>query len=139
MFLLDTNVVSELRKTKAGKANRGVVEWAREVHPIAMFLSAITLHEIEYGILLAERVDPEQGAVLRAWLAHDVKPSFSDRVIPVDGDVATLAATYHVPNPAPFADALIAATARAHDLTVVTRGTRDFSRFPDLEVLNPWT
>ncbi len=139
MFLLDSNVISELRKARTGKANPGVVEWAAEVPPIAMFLSAISLHEIEYGVLLAERADPEQGAVLRAWMAHDVKPSFSDRVIPVDGDVATLAATYHVPHPAPFADATIAATAHAHGLTVVTRDTRDFSWFSDVEVLNPWT
>jgi hypothetical protein len=139
MFLLDTNIVSELRKAKSGKANRGVVEWASQFPSAAMYLSAMSLHEIEYGVLLAERSDPDKGAILRAWFEADVKVGFSDRAIPIDGRVAIAAASFLVPQRAPLADALIAATAQTHGLTVVTGDLRDFSRFTDLEVLNPWT
>jgi predicted nucleic acid-binding protein len=139
IFLLDTNIVSELRKAKAGKANRGVVEWASQVPSAVMYLSAMSLLEIEYGVLLAERSGADKGAILRAWFEEDVKVSFSDRAIPIDGEVAIAAASFLFPQRVPLADALIAATAQTHGLTVVTGDLRDFSRFPDVEVLNPWT
>jgi predicted nucleic acid-binding protein len=85
MYVLDTNVVSELRKAKAGKANPGVVGWATAVPAALMFLSAITLHELEPGVLLAERNDPPAGALLRMWLDLHVLPTFAERVLPVDG------------------------------------------------------
>jgi len=138
MFVIDTNVVSELRKVRSGKANPGVAEWASEIPSAALFLSAITLHELEHGVLLMERSDREQGAVLRAWLDHSVAAAFNDRVLAVDERVARRAAALHVPNPAPFRDALIGATALVHDMTLVTRDLKDFQRFSDLEVLNPW-
>ena len=138
MFVIDTNVVSELRKVRSGKANPGVAEWASEIPSAALFLSAITLHELEHGVLLMERSDREQGAVLRAWLDHSVAAAFNDRVLAVDERVACRAAALHVPNPAPFRDALIGATALVHDMTLVTRDLKDFQRFSDLEVLNPW-
>jgi predicted nucleic acid-binding protein len=138
MFVIDTNVVSELRKVRSGKANPGVAEWASEIPSAALFLSAITLHELEHGVLLMERSDREQAAVLRAWLDHSVAAAFNDRVLAVDERVARRAAALHVPNPAPFRDALIGATALVHDMTLVTRDLKDFQRFSDLEVLNPW-
>lgn len=139
MFLLDTNIVSELRKAKAGKANRGVVEWAGQFPSAVMYVSAMSLHEIEYGVSLAEGSDTGKGAILRAWFEEDVKVSFSDRTIPIDGKVAIAAASFLVPQRAALANALIAATAQTHGLTVVTGDLRDFSRFNGVELLNPWT
>jgi toxin FitB len=139
MFLLDTNVVAELRKARAGKANRGVSEWAAGIPAALMFISVISLHELEHGVLLAERKDPEKGAVLRAWLDDSVVPAFTDRILPVDTETALRSAALHVPNPAPFRDALIGATALVYGMTVVTRNSRDFDPFDSLAVLNPWT
>ena len=139
MFLLDTNVVSELRKAKARKANPGVTSWAEGVPAAFLFLSVISLHELEHGVLLTERRDPAQGQVLRQWLDGSVAAAFADRFLPVDERVARQAAALHVPDPAPFRDALIAATALVHSMSVVTRDVSDFSRFPGVEVHNPWT
>ena len=139
MYLLDTNVVSGLRKVRAGKAHPGVAEWATSAPAAQMFLSAITLLELEHGVLLAERSDPHKGTLLRTWLDTSVAPAFADRVLPIDEAVARRAARLHVPDPSPFRDALIAATALEHHLTVVTRNNRDFERFADLGILNPWS
>lgn len=139
MFLLDTNVVSELRKVRSGKANPGVADWAADVSSGQMFISVITVHELEHGVLLAERADAARGQILRSWLDTSVTAAFSDRILPIDEPIARRAATLHVPDPAPFRDALIGATALVHQLTVVTRNTRDFERFASLEVLDPWT
>ena len=139
MFILDTNVVSELRKAKAGKANPGVTEWTHEVPAVLMFMSVISLHELEHGVLLAERRDSQQGDVLRQWLDTSVMPAFAERFLPVDEHVARLAASYHVPDPAPFRDSLIAATAQVQAMTVVTRNASDFERFAGIEFINPWT
>jgi predicted nucleic acid-binding protein len=138
MFVLDTNVVSELRKAKAGKADPGVVDWADDVPTALMFLSAISLQELEHGVLLAERRDPAKGKILRAWLDERVVPAFSDRIVPVDAPVALRAAALHVPDPAPVRDALIGASALVHGMAVVTRNVADFERFAGLEVINPW-
>ncbi len=139
MFVLDTNVVSELRKAGAGRANSGVTDWASSVPATLMFLSVISLHELEHGVLLAERSDPTRGAVLRTWLDSSVNPAFEDRLLPVNAEIARQSAALHVPNLAPFRDALIAATALHHDVTVITRNTSDFVRFTNLTVTNPWT
>jgi toxin FitB len=139
MYLLDTNVVSELRKAPAGRANAGVVDWASSVSSGAMFLSVISAHELELGVLLAERADPAKGRILRAWLDHTVLPAFDGRILPVDHGVAVSAAAFHVPNPAPYRDAFIGATAHVHALTIVTRNTTDFERFAGTAVFNPWT
>lgn len=138
MFVLDTNVVSELRKARSGKASSGVSEWAAGVASSSLFVSAITIHELEHGVLLAERADPEKGAVLRQWLDYSVPAAFDLRILAVDEIVAKRAASLHVPDPAPFRDALIGATALVHGMTVVTRDTRDFRRFDGLDVLDPW-
>ncbi len=139
MYLLDTNVVSELRKLPAGRANEGFVRWAAAVPSAAMFLSVISLHELELGVLLAERTDLAKGRVLRAWLNETVVPAFGGRILPVDHEVATRSATFHVPDPAPYRDAFIGATAQVHAMTVVTRNAADFERFAGTAVLNPWT
>jgi toxin FitB len=139
MYLLDTNVVSELRKLPAGRANPGVASWAASVPSAAMFLSVISAHELEVGVLLAERTDPPKGQVLRSWLNETVLPAFEGRMLPVDQTVALRSATFHVPDPAPYRDAFIGATARVHGMTLVTRNARDFERFADTAVFNPWT
>ena len=138
MYVLDTNVVSELRKVRSGKANPGVAEWAAHVASVELFVSAITIHELEHGVLLMERSDPDQGAVLRAWLDQSVAEAFAERVLSVDEPVARRAAALHVPDPGPFRDALIGGTALTHGMTVVTRNLKDFKRFDSLDVLNPW-
>ncbi len=139
MYLLDTNVVSELRKIRLGKADGHVANWADSMDAADLYLSVITIQELEIGVLLAERSDPRTGTLLRTWLDTSVAPAFADRVLPIDEAVARRAARLHVPDPAPFRDALIAATALEHHLTVVTRNTRDFERFADLDILNPWS
>lgn len=137
MFLLDTNVVSELRKAKAGKANVNVVAWAGSVPFGSLFISAITLLELETGVLQVERRDAAQGAILRSWLSRHVLPAFHDRILPVDVAVAQRCARLHVPDPRAERDALIAATALVHGMTVVTRNTGDFQP-TGVSLLNPW-
>ena len=139
MYLLDTNVISELRKAKAGTANRGVGDWANQIPAALMFVSVISIHELEHAVLLAERSDPAKGVVLRSWLDDSVLPAFAERILPVDLSVVVRAAGLHVPDPAPFRDALIGATALVRGMVLVTRNLRDFERFRDLEVVNPWT
>lgn len=138
MFVLDTNVVSELRKVRSGRANRGVADWASGVASAQLFLSAVTVHELEHGGLLAERADTARGAVLRQWLDESVAAAFATRVLAIDEAVARRAAALHVPDPAPLRDALIGATALVHGMAVVTRNVRDFERFDGLAVVNPW-
>ncbi|MEX1164568.1 MAG: type II toxin-antitoxin system VapC family toxin [Nitriliruptor sp.] len=138
MFLLDTNVVSELRKVRSGKADPGVSTWASQTPPGQLFVSVITTHELEHGVLLAEHRDPRQGAILRRWLDDSVMAAFDQRVLSVDASIARRAAAMHVPDPAPFRDSLIGATAVVHRMTLVTRNVTDFVRFDDLDVLNPW-
>ena len=137
MYLLDTNIVSELRKAKGGKADKNVTAWAKSVSATSMFLSAITILELETGILLIERRDPRQGAILRAWLDGHVLPAFEGRILAVDIAVAQRYARLNVPDPRPHRDALIAATALVHGMTVVTRNVADFESI-GTEIFNPW-
>lgn len=137
MFLLDTNVVSELRKVRSGKAHPNVAHWADSVDAAALFISVITIQELETGILLAERSDAPKGALLRTWMNEHVLPAFADRILPVDTAVALRSAMLHVPDPRPVSDALIAATALVHGLTVVTRNVTDFEPTGVL-VVDPW-
>ncbi len=138
MFLLDTNVVSEIRKIAVGRADPSVELWARDLDGAAAFVSVISLHELEHGVLLAERRDPDGAGPLRQWLDADVPDAFADRILSIDQEVAKVAATLHVPDPAPINDAYIAATALVHNLTMVTRNLADFTRFSGLKVVNPW-
>ena len=137
MYLLDTNVVSELRKAKTGKIDKNIMAWAGSVSAQSLFLSAITIMELETGVLLIERRDPTQGAILRSWLDTHVLPAFTDRILPVDTSVAQCCAKLHVPDPRSDRDALIAATAFVHGMTVVTRNVDDFVA-TKVDILNPW-
>ncbi len=137
MYLLDTKVVSELGKIRLGKANRHVAKWADSLDAAELYISAITVQELEIGVLLAERRDRSQGAVLRAWLNAHVLPAFNDRILTVDVAVAQRSARLHVPDPRPVRDGLIAATALVHGMTVVTRNVADFEP-TGVAVLNPW-
>ena len=135
MFLLDTNVLSELRRRD--RTDRNVAAWADALDPADLFLSAITILEIEAGTLLIERRDPAQGALLRAWIDHRVLPAFAGRILAVDPAVAQRCARLHVPDPRAERDALIAATALVHRLKVATRNVADF-RPMGVEIVNPW-
>ena len=137
MFLLDTNVVSELRRGRAGKADPHVVAWARSVSAASLYLSVITIQELESGILRMERRDQAQGAILRRWLEDHVLPVFADRILPVDTAIARRSARLHVPDRQSERDCLIAATALVHGMTVVTRNLGDFMA-TGVPVLNPW-
>ena len=138
MYLLDTHVVSELRKIHLGKADSHVADWADSIDAADLYLSAITIQELEIGVLLAERRDPTQGSVFRAWLDGHVLPAFTGRILAVDTAVAQRSARLHVPDPRPVRDALIAATALVHGMTVVTRNVADFEP-TGVSILNPWT
>jgi predicted nucleic acid-binding protein len=137
MFLLGTNVLSELRKAGDGKADANVIAWVSSIDAATLFLSALTLMEIELGILRIERRDAVQGARLRTWMTHHVLPEFLDRTLPVDAAVALRCASLHVPDPRAERDALIAATALVHGMTVVTRNVADFEA-TGVPLLNPW-
>jgi len=138
IYLLDTNVVSEMRKIRHGKADPQVSAWADSVETCDLYLSVISIHELELGILLAERRDPVQGASLRKWMNDQVLPAFAGRILDVDTVVAQRSAGLHVPDPRPFRDGLIAATALVHGMTVVTRNVDDFQS-TGVTILNPWT
>jgi predicted nucleic acid-binding protein len=137
MYLLDTNVISEFRKARIGKADRQVAAWANSVSMESMFLSSVCILEMELGTLLMERRDAVQGAILRAWLEDFVLPTFAERILVVDTPVALKGAALQVPNPRSYRDALIAATALVHGMTVVTRNVKDF-KDTGAALLNPW-
>ena len=137
MFVLDTNVVSELRNIRLAKADPHVEQWADSVDAGSLHISAITILELEIGILQIERKDPRQGTVLRTWLDTLVLPEFNGRIFPVDTAVAQRCARLHVPDPRAERDALIAATALVHGMTVVTRNLADFET-TGVPLLNPW-
>lgn len=136
-YLLDTNVISELRKIGDGRADAGVVAWIEAVDAASFFISAITILELERGVLGVLRRDRAQGARLRAWLDDHIRPEFAGRILPVDEVVATRCAHLHVPNRRNEADALIAATALVNSMTVVTRNVGDFEG-TGVVVVDPW-
>lgn len=137
MYLLDTNVVSELRKVGAGRADPKVAQWAQSVETASLFVSVIAIQELEIGIQLAMRRDSTQGELLRQWMNQHVLPAFEGRVLSVDLAVVQRSAALHVPNPRPVRDGLIAATALVHGLTVVTRNLADFQPC-GVTLINPW-
>ncbi len=134
-WLLDTVAVSELRSSRA---NPGLVQWADEQDPHMLFLSAISALELEIGVQRKERSDPRQGAILRGWLDDAALPAFGDRILPFDLKAARLTARTHIPDPRPERDAMIAGTALAHGLTIVTRNIKDFEPM-GVPLHNPWT
>ena len=135
MFLLDTNVVSELRRPERADAN--VRAWASNTPAELYAISVVTVLELERGTLLTERRDALQGAILRRWLQHEVLTRLATRILTIDVAIARRCASLHVPDPRPERDALIAATALTHRLTVVTRNTVDFEPM-GVALLNPW-
>lgn len=137
MYLVDTNVLSELRKARLGKADANVVAWADGVDAADLYVSVISLMELELGVLSIERRDARQGAVLRAWLEQKVIPEFAERTLPIDTAVALRCARLHVPDKRDERDGLIAATALVHGMTVVTRNLADFEP-TGVTMVNPW-
>jgi predicted nucleic acid-binding protein len=135
-YLLDTNVISELRKS-GDRAHPTVRTWARTQRTSQLWLSVITIMEVEIGVARAERRDAQQGAVLRRWLERDLLPAFEGRLLSIDLAVSRRAAALHVPDPRPERDVLIAATATERGLTVVTRNVSDFASL-DVDLLDPW-
>jgi len=135
MFLLDTNVISELRRPQ--KANMNVVGWARAIPAASFFLSVISILEIELGALQIGRKDTAQGAVLRSWIDDHILLGFDGRILPIDTAVARCCARLHVPNRRAERDGLIAATAVVHGLTVATRNVADFEAM-GIALFNPW-
>lgn len=137
MLLLDTNVVSELRKVRSGRADPRFARWVAATQPAVLYLSAITVMEIETGIGLIERRDDRQGRLLRSWLEMQVLPGFANRILPIDTAVAQRCGSLHVPDRRNDRDALIAATALVHGMRVVTRNTADFLA-TGAPLINPW-
>jgi len=138
MYLLDTNVISELRKIRSGKAHDGVVYWTEQVSASWLYVSVITLLELEAGVLSVERRDSKQGDMLRCWLNNQVLPTFAERTLVVDTAIVQRCARLHVPDPRSDRDALIAATALEHGMVVVTRNTADFAPM-GVDLVDPWT
>lgn len=137
MYLLDTNVLSELRKAGASRADKNVLAWATAIPAAELYISSISVLEIEMGVLKLERKDPHQASVYRTWLNEHVLTAFSRRVIPFDCAAALKCAQLHVPNPKSERDAMIAASAIVHGMTLVSRNERDF-RHIDVRLINPW-
>jgi predicted nucleic acid-binding protein len=137
MYLLDTNVISELRKAGDGKADANVIAWLAGQEAASFYISAVTLMELELGILRLERRDARQGAKLRLWMNDRVLPEFLERTLPVDTAVALCCAKLHIPDVCADRDAYIAATAIVHGMAVVTRNVADFVT-TGVEIVNPW-
>jgi toxin FitB len=135
MYLLDTNVVSELRRPE--RADSNVRAWASNTPAELYALSVVTVLELERGTLLIERRDIKQGAVLRRWLELEILAPLAERILPINSPIASRCAALHVPDPRPERDALIAATALVHGLTIVTRNVADFEPM-GVKLFNPW-
>ena len=136
MYLLDTNVISELRKS-AARRHVEVTQWVRSVHLADLYLSAASIYEIEVGVRRIERRDTAQGHMLRTWLEQRVLVQFRGKILPFDAAVAIRAASFHTPNQRPLADSFIAATAIEHDMAVVTRNIADFAKM-GVQIVNPF-
>jgi toxin FitB len=125
-YLLDATVVSELRKVGDGKADPNVTAWISAQDSRDLFISAITILELERGIQSIQRRDMTQASRLRVWMDGRVRPEFAERIISIDDAIATRCAHLHIPERRNEADAIIAATALVHGLLVVTRNSQDF-------------
>jgi len=137
MYLLDTHVISELRKAKAGRCDSGVARWAAGVARQNLYMSAISLLELENSVAKAERRDRLQAAPLRAWLDDQVMKAFDGRILPVDAGVVRKRAALSHAESKNERDALMAATAQVHGLVLVTRTPGAF-KSARLKLFNPW-
>ena len=137
MYLLDTNVISEMRKVATGRANLGLCEWASRQEASWFHISVVTAMELERGILSVERRDTQQGKLLRRWLEQVVRRQFGDKTLFIDDITAEICASLHVPNRCPENDAWIAAQAIQHNLTLVTRNEKDFIGL-GIKLINPF-
>lgn len=137
MYLLDTNVVSETRRLGDGKADQNVTRWLSKQNPETLFVSVITVMELEIGVQRMERRDASQGGLLRRWFSDRVLPAFWGRILPIDLETSLACARLHVPDPRSERDALIAATALVRSFSVVTRNIADF-RETKVRVIDPW-
>ena len=134
-LLLDTNVISELRK--GTRCDPKVAAWQRGIGDRERFISVLTLMELRHGILAADKKDPLFASTLRDWYEKQVKPTFGERTLPVDLQVAERCSELLASRTRPVADALIAATALVHELVLVTRNTADFAD-TGVALINPW-
>jgi predicted nucleic acid-binding protein len=134
-FLLDTNVISELRKRT--QAHPNVARWVAQTPVKEIGTSVLVLAEIRHGIELKRRSDPEQAGALDRWFAQ-MRIRLGDRVLPVDEPVADGWALFGIPDPLPIIDGLLAATAKVHGLTLVTRNVADIAR-TGVSVLDPFS
>lgn len=140
MFLLDTNVISEIRKIQKGKANKGVEKWFFATPLDQLFLNDIVLLEVKQGALLSKlKNDPTQSKALNAWVDSELPKQFKGRILPISQEICLKCAELHIPNQRDRHDALIAATALIHNFTVVTRNLKDFDGIDGLQILNPFT
>jgi len=137
MFILDTNVISELRKISSNKCDRNVANWAQDKDVTDFFISVITIMELEIGVSLKEKKDLKQGAMLRFWFNNNVLSEFKERILMINTKIALRCAKLHALNPASERDALIAATALVQGMTVVTRNIKDFTYF-NVALINPF-
>lgn len=137
MYLLDTNVLSELRKIRKNQANQGVINWLKTTQPHELYTSVIVMIELERWVLLKVRKDPTQGKLLNEWY-RAIQQHFQGRIVMIDEHIASVCASLHVPNPKPEHDALIAATAIARNWILVTRNIKDFQGIPHIQLLNPF-
>ena len=137
MYLLDTNIVSELRKLETGKIHPQVYRWIKSNGFTHTYISAVTLAEIQTGILSLARKDKAQAASLDNWFTNRLLPAYRTKTLPVDTKVALIYAQLNVPNKRPINDAYIAATAIAHNLKLVTRNIQDFQGMP-ITLENPF-
>lgn len=139
MYLLDTNVISEIRKIKNGKANQGVVDWFFATPLNKLFLNDIVLLEVKQGALLARHNrDLIKAEMLDDWADNQLPKQFGERILPITRQICLIASTLHIPNPRDRHDALIGATALAHNLILVSRNQKDFKNIDGLKFFNPF-
>ena len=137
MYLLDTNIISEIRKLAKNKCDKNVADWVRSTSKDLMFTNAVVMMELERGVMSIERKDTTQGKLLRHWFEMDVKPAFHGKILKIDEQTAQICAKLHIPDHAPENDAWIAASAIQHNLVLVTGNTADFAR-TGVKLFNPF-
>ena len=137
MYLLDTNIISELKKLDSGKIHPQVQRWAYSINLMQTKISVVSITEIRTGILSLARKDQAQAASLDNWFTNRLLPAYRTKTLPVDAKVALIYAQLNVPNKRPINDAYIAATAIAHKLKLVTRNIQDFQGIP-ITLENPF-